>query len=151
MRSVILEEEYYKDPYERFGPPRLSTRTRSILPRLQMRAKITQQEVPIFIPTIEDHLNAYLDQTREEFDTGFVSGAYPKWSIQFFIRFLYLDWAPTREWLMTFKIHERNQTLMTDSFGKFGRKPLILYDGVLQRIVFDKMPWELSIRPELQT
>ena len=26
MSPVLLEEEYYRDPHERFGPPRLSTR-----------------------------------------------------------------------------------------------------------------------------
>lgn len=150
-QPVLLEGEYYRDPYERFGPPRLSTRTGSILPPLQMRAKIVQRKIPIYIPTIEDHLNAYLDQLREETDTGWESGAYPTWNIRCFIRFLFLDWAPTREWLMTFKIHERNQTLMTERLDKFRRKLLILYDPVLQRSVFDKMPWELSIRPEFQT
>ena len=150
-QPVLLEEEYYRDPYERFGPRRLSTRTGCILPRLQCRAKIMQQEIPIFIPTIEDHLNAYLDQLREELDTGFVSGGYPKWQIRNFIRFLYLDWAPTREWLMTCKIRVQNRDLMTERFSKFRRKLLILYDPVLQQNVFDKMPWELSIRPELLT
>ena len=146
---LLEEEEYYRDPYERFGPPRLSTRTRSILPRLQCRAKIIQQDIPIYIPTIEDHLNAYLDQLQEELLKNFVSGAYPKWQIRNFIRFLYLDWAPTREWLMRCKIRERNRDLMTERFSKFRRKLLILYDPILQRSVFDKMPWELSIRPEV--
>lgn len=150
-QPVLLEEEYYRDPYERFGPPRLSTRTGSILPRLQVRAKIMQQEIPIFIPTIEDHLNAFLDQRREELDTGLANPGYPEWQIRNFIRFLYLDWAPTREWLMTFKIRERNRKLMTERLNKYRRKLLILYDQVLERSVFDKMPWELSIRPEFQT
>lgn len=96
MQPVLLEEEYYRNPYERFGPPRLSTRTRPILPRLQVRAKIMKQEIPIFIPTIEDHLNAYLDQLREELDTRLVSGGYPKWQIRNFVRFLYLDWEPDK-------------------------------------------------------
>lgn len=150
MQPVLLEEEYYRDPYERFGPPRLSTRTGAILPRQQVRAKVMQQEIPIFIPTIEDHLNAYLDQRREELDTGVLNEGYPEWQIRNFIRFLYLGWALTREWLMTFKIRERNRKLMTERLNKFRRKLLILYDQVLERNVFDKMPWDLSIRPDLQ-
>ena len=145
---VLLEEEYYRDPYGRFGPPRLSTAEGPLLPRLQVRAKFTRRDLPIFIPTIEEHLNAYLDQRRAEIDTGLLNGGAPEWQIRNFIRYLFLDWAPTRDWLLSSKIRERNRPLMNERLDNWRRKPLILYDNVLKRSVFDKMPWELTIDPE---
>lgn len=145
---VLLEEEYYRDPYERFGPPRLSTRERTPIPNLQFRAKIRRLDVPIFIPTIEEHLNAYLDQQREQTKSGNRNGGSPVGQIENFIRYLYLEWTPTQEWLLNSKIHERNQPLMTELLSRTKRKQLILYDGVLKKSVFDKMPWELTISSE---
>lgn len=103
-------------------------------------------DIPIFIPTIKDHLNAYLDQRRAEIDTGLFSGGLPEWQIQDFIRYLYLDWAPTREWLMVTKPRERNRQLIGIRIDKYRTKLLILWDHVLKGSVFDKMPWELTIR-----
>lgn len=115
------------------------------MPRLQARAKLLQMDLPSFIPTTKDHLNAYLDQRRAEIDTGLFSGGLPEWQIQDFIRYLYLDWAPTREWLMVTKIRERNRELMGIRIDKHGRKLLILRDHVLEESAFDKRPWELTI------
>ena len=145
---VLLEDEYYRDPYQRFGPPRLSKKWRSLLPILQMRAKLLRRDIPIWIPTVEEHLNALLDQRREEIDTRLRTGNDPEWQIRNFIRYLYLDWEPTREWILSTKVRERNRELMVQRLDKFKRKLLILWDPVLQKSVFDKMPWELSIRPE---
>jgi hypothetical protein len=74
---VLLDEEYYRDSYERFGPPRLSSRPRVLLPRLRTRAKFLRINIPIFIPAIEDHLNAQLDQVRAERDSGLKNGGAP--------------------------------------------------------------------------
>lgn len=79
-RRVLLEEEYYRDPYKRFGPPRLSSQPRLLLPRLQTQAKILRINIPIFIPAIEDHLNALLNQARAKTDSGLKDGGIPKWA-----------------------------------------------------------------------
>ena len=147
---VLLEEEYYRDPCERFGPPRLSTRSRSLLRKLQIRAKLMRRDIPIFVPTIEEHLNALLDQRREAIEVGLRNGGDPEWQIKNFIRYLYLDWAPNREWILSTKLRERNQDLMCQRLGKFKRKLLILWDSALKVSVPNKLPWELSGRNEFQ-
>jgi hypothetical protein len=148
---VILEDEYYRDPYQRFGPQRLRYFEESgtaILPFMQIRAKIMRRDIPIFIPTIEEHLNALLDQLREGRETKLSNGGAADWQINNFIRYLFLDWTPTRNWILAEKIRERNRELMTERLDKYQRKLLILWDPVLEKSVFDKMPWKLSIRPE---
>lgn len=60
-----------------------------------------------------------------------------------------LDWIPNRDWIFSKKITERNRELMKQRIGNYRRKLLILYDVVLGKSVHDKMPWELTIRPEL--
>lgn len=146
--SVLLEEEYDRDPYRRFRPPSLSGTSRGLLPSLQVRAKFLRRDIPIFIPTIEEHLNALLDQRREEETTRLDNGNDPATHIWNFIRYLYFDWTPNRDWLLDTKIRERNQGLMTFWLDKFKRTPRLLYDPVLKTLVSGKMPWELSIRPE---
>lgn len=145
MRTVLLEDEYYRDVHSRFGPVRLSKLDEFVMPRLQFRAKFLNMHIPIFVPTIEAHLNAYLDQRREEIDTGRFNGGLPEYQIRNFIRYLFLDWAPNREWILAEKIQERNRELMNIRIDKFQRKLLILRDRVLDKYVFDKMPWELTI------
>jgi hypothetical protein len=149
---VVLEEEYYQDPYQRFGPPLLryyEKRNTPLLPPIQERAKIMRRDIPIFIPTIEDHLNAFLDQTREQRRTKCYNGGVPNWQIKNYIRYLYLDWTPARNWLLSTKIRERNLELMTERLDKYRRKPLLQYDGILNKAI-NIMPWELPIRPEFQ-
>ena len=90
-QPVLLEAEYYRDAYECLGPPRLSTPPGTLLSRLQVRAKIMYQEISIFTPGIEDHLNAYLNQCKKNSDTGIAIDVYAKWQVRNFIRFLYLD------------------------------------------------------------
>lgn len=111
--SVLLEEEYDRDPYRRFRPSSLSGESHNLLPRLQIRAKFLQQNIPIFIPTIEEHLNALLDQLREEKTTRLDNGNDPATHIWNFIRYLYFDWTPNRDWLLDTKILGRNQGLIT--------------------------------------
>lgn len=150
---VLLEEEYYRDPYERFGPEsvaKLLKRGRSILRPPKVRAKAKRQDIPMFVPTIEEHLNALLDQLRKEDETTQHIGNAPQHQIRNFIRYLYLDWTPARDWILSCKIRERNRELMAERIGKYQRKLLILYDNVLKQFVHNKMPWELSIRPELE-
>lgn len=144
--AVLLEEEYYRDQYQRFGPPRRSTHPHFMLPMLQARAKFLRPDISIFIPTIEHHLNALLDQASAERKSGLKTGNAPRTHIWNFVRYLFLDWAPNREWILANKINERNRPLMRSICERFQRKLLILWDPVLKKSVFDKMPWELSIR-----
>lgn len=150
--EVLLEEEYYRDRCERFGPQRLRyfcIPDRPLLPLIQMRAKIMEREIPIFIPTIEEHLNALLDQLREQRETGLFNGNAPQWQVGNFIRYLFLDWTPTRNWLLSSKIRERNLDLMTERLDNYWRKPLISYDAV-NKCISSRMPWESPIRPEFK-
>jgi hypothetical protein len=150
--EVLLEEEYCRDLCERFGPQRLrhfSIPDRPLLPLIQMRAKIMEREIPIFIPTIEEHLNALLDQLREQRETKLFNGNAPQTQVRYFIRYLFLDWAPTRNWLLSSKIRERNLDLMTERLDNYWRKPLISYDAV-NNCISSRMPWESPIRPEFK-
>jgi hypothetical protein len=148
----VLEEEYYQDPYQRFGPKLpgyYEEHNMPLLPPIQARAKIMRRDIPIFIPTIEDHLNALLDQMREQRRTKLYNGGVPSWQIKNYIRYLYLDWSPTRDWLLSTKIRERNVELMTERLDIFLRKPLLSCDLILHETI-SRMPWELPIRPEFQ-
>jgi len=150
--EVLLEEEYYRDPCERFGAQRLRSffkPDRPLLPRLQMRAKIMEREIPIFIPTIEEHLNALLDQAREEQETELWNGNAPQSQVRNLIRYLYLDWTPTRNWLLSSKIRERNLELMTEKLDNYRRKPALSVDKAAM-CTLSQMPWDLPIRPEFQ-
>ena len=149
---VVLEEEYYRDPCQRFGPPLLQyheKRNQPLLLPVQERAKIMRRDIPIFIPTIEDHLNAFLDQSREQRRANCYNGGAPNWQIRNYIRYLYLDWIPARNWLLSTKIREQNLELMTERFGKYRRKPLLQLDRIRNKII-NIMPRELPIRPEFQ-
>ena len=141
---VLVEEEYHRAP---FSPSTISMRPKYPFPPLQYRAKLMRMDLPIFIPTIEDYLNALLDQRRGEIETGLDTGNSPEWRIKNFIRYLFLDWAPMREWIFE-KVQERNRELMGLRIDKFGRKLLILFDPVSGKPVFNKMPWELNYPKE---
>jgi hypothetical protein len=53
-----------------------------------------EREIPIFISTIEEHLNAFLDQLREQWETKLFNGNAPQSQVRNFIRYLFLDWTP---------------------------------------------------------
>jgi hypothetical protein len=82
---VVLDEEYYQDLYQRFGRPLLRyyrKRTTPLLLPIQERAKIMSRGTSIFIPMIEDHLNAFLDQRREQRRTKCYNGGVPDCQIK---------------------------------------------------------------------
>lgn len=152
--SVLLEGEYYRDPCRLFGPPLLQyfeERNLPLLPPIQARAKIRRRDIPIFIPIIEDHLNALLDQRREQIRTNRANGGAPEWQVRNFIRYLFLDWKPARDWILSTKVRERNRELMAERIDKYRRKPLLKIDRPKAELtVISYMPWEQSIRPEFQ-
>lgn len=147
-QMVTFEEEYYRDPLQRFGPTRLShleARSERILlgcPRVRHTSR-----VPMFIPLIEHHVNALLDQDREETATKIQNGNFPHWHIRNFIRYHIWDWPPAGAWLLANKIHDRNYELMKYELDKYVRKPLFTYDPVRgARTIY---PWDVDPQPVL--
>lgn len=144
-QMLTFEEEYYRDPLQRFGPTRLSdleARSQPILPRCP-RVRHTSR-VPMFIPLIEHHINALLDQYRDERATKIQNGNFPGWHVQNFIRYHKWDWPPTSAWLLANKIHDRNYELMKYELDRYVRKPLSTYDPV--RGVRSIYPWDVDPR-----
>ena len=145
--SLLLEEEYYRDPHQRFGPPRASLCPERLLPCLQIRAKFLRPDIPIFIPTIEAHLNALLTQLKLEKETKLKNGNFPGRHITLFIRYLYLDWKPARDWILETKIHACNRDLMQSKIDGYQRgRGVIRKDAALNEWVFRKLPWELGVK-----
>ncbi|KFY39181.1 hypothetical protein V495_06099 [Pseudogymnoascus sp. VKM F-4514 (FW-929)] len=108
-----------------------------------------RRDITIFTPTIEDHLNALLDQRREDIRTGHGNGGAPEWQIRNFIRYLFLDWKPARDWILSTKVRETNRELMAERIDKYQRKPLLKTVRTGTEIkVISFMPWEQHILPE---
>ncbi|KAL8945679.1 MAG: hypothetical protein Q9222_007816 [Ikaeria aurantiellina] len=97
---VLFEEQYYPDPHQRFGPSRASTHQRDLLPVLQIRAKFRSQDIPIYMPSIQDHLNALLSQMGLEDESGLKTGNAPRTHLRNYVRYLFFDWAPQRDWIL---------------------------------------------------
>ncbi|KAL8647013.1 MAG: hypothetical protein Q9226_006611 [Calogaya cf. arnoldii] len=145
--TLLLEEEYYRDPHRRFGPRRASLYPDRALPRLQIRAKLLRPDIPIFIPTIEAHLNALLTQLKLEKETKLRNGNFPGRHITLFIRYLYLDWTPARDWILDSKIHACNRELMRSKIDRYQRgRGVIRRDAELGEWVYGKLPWELGFK-----
>ena len=143
---VLVGEEYYRDLHERFGPPRLSRQATVPVPWPQMQAKLRRKDIPIFIPNLEDHLNALLAQVKMERELGVRTGGTTTQLLTYAVRYPFFDWEPAGSWLLMEKIQSSNRDLMKSIIDRFKRKPLILWDTVLQKSVFNKKPWELSIK-----
>ncbi|KAL8873852.1 MAG: hypothetical protein Q9174_000732 [Haloplaca sp. 1 TL-2023] len=147
--SLLVEEEYYRDPYQRFGPPRASLYPDRLLLLLQIRAKFLQPDIPIFIPTIEAHINALLTQLRLQGETRLANGNCPGRFISLFVRYLYLDWPPARDWILETKIHACNRELLRAKIDKYQRgRGVIRWDTSLGEWVYGKLPWELGRKKE---
>ncbi|CAL8580525.1 hypothetical protein XPA_006246 [Xanthoria parietina] len=145
--TLLLEEEYYRDPHRRFGPARASLYPDHIMPRLQIQARLLRPDIPIFIPTIEAHLNALLAQSRLEKETKLRNGNFPGGHIGLFIRYLYLDWTPARDWILDTKNSICNRELMRSKIARYRRgRGKFLWDAELSEWVVGKLPWELGIK-----
>ncbi|KAL8969068.1 MAG: hypothetical protein Q9183_002169 [Haloplaca sp. 2 TL-2023] len=145
--SLLAEEEYYRDPHQRFGPRRASLYPDQLLPLLQIRAKFLQPDIPIFIPTIEAHINALLTQLRLQRETRLANGNFPGGHISLFVRYLYLDWPPARDWILENKIHACNRELLRAKIDRHQRgRGMILRDASLGEWVYGKLPWELGVK-----
>ncbi|KAL8713109.1 MAG: hypothetical protein Q9220_002630 [cf. Caloplaca sp. 1 TL-2023] len=143
---VLIEEQYYPDPHQRFGPSPASTHQRNLLPVLQIRAKFRNKDIPICIPSIQDHLNALLSQSQMEMKSGRKTGNAPRVRLRNYVRYLFFDWAPQREWILATVVAPEHRAALADFIARYRSKQLILFDPVTKKPVFDKMPWELVIR-----
>ena len=151
-RPVLMEEEYDRDPYHRFVLPTRSRRLESeLLPDLNLRAKSSRQDVPIYIPSIKAHLNALLKQRVAQVVTGRSNGGDPRSQLRDLIRYLVLDWEPTKEWILDTKIEGCLRETMELVFKDFARVPKALWDRELGKSVFGKLPWELTVSKEIKT
>ncbi|KAI4222168.1 MAG: hypothetical protein L6R36_006363 [Xanthoria steineri] len=136
--TLLLEEEYYRDPHGRFGPARASLYPNRIMPRLQIQARLTRPDIPIFIPTIEAHLNALLAQSRLEKETKLPNGNLPSGHNGLFIS-QGLD--PRYR-----NLHLQPGTLR-NKIDKYRRgRGMLLWDVELDEWVAGKLPWELGIK-----
>ena len=139
---ILPEDEYYHDPLERFGPPRLPRPRGFILPPSKSRSVVHRQDIPMFVPTIEAHLKAVADQVRAERKIKDKVGKTSDQQLNDFILYLFLDWEPNREWVLGTKVRERKQQLVHSSIGLFRRKPMTDLDPITKKIL-SRLPWEL--------
>ncbi|KAL8831595.1 MAG: hypothetical protein Q9191_000775 [Dirinaria sp. TL-2023a] len=148
----LMEEEYDRDPYHRFALPTRSRIPESeLLPIPPLRAKSDGQDSCIYIPSIKAHLNALLQQRITELITGIPNGGDPRAQLRDLIRYLVLDWKPTRKWILDTKIEPQLRETMELIFRGFTRKKVALWDKELGKSVFGKMPWELTISREIHS
>ena len=143
----ICEPEYLRDPLRRFGPPVLTSATmpgpREVMP---IQCRVATKHVPIYIPSIQDHLNALLDQCRVEEVTGTCCGLEPQLQIDCLIRYLFIDWPPARDWLLENKIEERNRARMEGLLLRYKRKTVLqLGDGTAEP--YRCLPWDRPMPP----
>ena len=138
---TCLEDEYDRDPYHRFRP-RLQEHDK---PLLGCRARSAECSIPIYVPAIATHLDALLDQRRAERETQTSCGNQPEGHIWNIVRYNYLDYEPTRKWLVETKIAEHNKKDMWRFSAYFRCKRLILWDDVLGKAQFGVLPWELTV------
>ena len=98
----------------------------------------------MYVPSIQDYLNALLDQRREEHNSGTKCGNCPEWHITNFIRYHVWDWPPASPWLLNEKVRSDNRKDMEYILKTFVRKRHVLYDKTLGKPVFNTLPWDLT-------
>lgn len=140
---VLYEEEYHPDPHLRYGPPTPSHPGSD-------RVELPDPKSPFFVPTIQAHLNACLDQLRKYEDDGskgeLVADA--SFNIRNYIRYLFLERPHQREKIMS-KVCDRNKKLMEDRLNRYKRKLCVGIDRQ-SKTLYNVIPWELPI-PEALT
>ena len=99
----------------------------------------------MFVPSIEDHLNALLDQQREETATGEKDGNIPSWHVGDFIRYHVWGWPPASAWLLANKVCDRSHEIAKRALDTYLRKLLCKYDRVLGELRLSVYPWDLTI------
>ncbi|MCJ1409368.1 hypothetical protein MMC19_003448 [Ptychographa xylographoides] len=156
LNAVQLEEEYHRDPSGRFGPTLtkvIHARGHSLTPEPKYHARsLSHQHFPIFIPTVQSHLNSLLDQHRTEEATGLSIGNAACKHLKNYIRYNMFDWPPARDWLMrSGRIEARNAKLMEEWMRKYRRKPAFSWDEAVGDFVFIDNFFEAVLRPDLES
>ena len=143
--QVTFEECYYRDPKQLFGPDRLSVREQSqdaILPPVSRRCKWIQRRIPLYVPSIADHLNALLDQEHVEFTDCTRSGNIPSTQVHRYIRYHCWDWPPATQWLLkSGRIHQRNILRLRHRLENHRRIPRLEKDRASNEFR-SMLPWE---------
>lgn len=152
LNAVQLEEDYHRDPSRRFGPP-LTDSVHSFglspTPGPKHRARsLSHQHIPIFIPTVQSHLNSLLAQCRAEDATGLSIGNGANGHVKNFIRYNLFDWPPARDWLLgSGRIEARNMELIGERIRKYRRKPALSWDKEAGKYVFVNNFFEAVLGP----
>ncbi|MCJ1379616.1 hypothetical protein MMC17_002718 [Xylographa soralifera] len=141
LNSVQLEEDYHRDQSRRFGPnltDSVHAFGLSLTPGPKHRARsVSCQDIPIFIPTVQSHLNSLLDQYRAQAATGLSIGSGTGGLVKDYIRYNLFDWPPARDWLLeSGRIEARNMELMEERIRKYRRKPALSWDKEAGKYVF---------------
>ena len=141
LNPVQLEENYHRDPSRRFIPHLTDSVYAfglSPIPGPQHRAKsLSHQHLPIFIPTLQSHLNSVLDQYRAHTVTGLSIGSGTAAHLKNYIRYNLFDWPPARDWLLgSGRIEARNMELVEERIRKYKRKPALSWEKETGKYVF---------------
>lgn len=140
---TLLEDDYCRHPL--FGPRPASYDTSHPVSTSPSPFAFRTSDVPIFVPCIEAHLNALLDQLSNEKATNTKCGNMPSDHVKTSIRYHVWDWQPTTTWLLASKVHARNLTVMQDIIKRYKRKPTVTIDPDTGSIC-STIPWKLPIK-----
>ncbi|MCJ1317263.1 hypothetical protein MMC15_002586 [Xylographa vitiligo] len=152
---VQLEEDYHRDPSRRFGPHHTDSVYAfglSPTPGSKHRARsLSHQHLPIFIPTLQSHLNSALDQYRAHTGTGLSIGSGTAARLKNYIRYNLFDWPPARDWLLgSGRIEARNMELMVETIRKYRRRPALSWGKETRKYVFVDNFFEAVLGPPME-
>lgn len=139
---TLLEEEYHPDPqYYRYGPSTPSRPGEGVQP-IKCPAK---SDGLYFIPTLQAHLNALLDQIRKYSGDPAKKAMYSeaRWNIWNLARYLFLELPHQREKILN-KVHEQNREPMEERLNAYKRKLNVGVDSTTKKI-YTIIPWERPI------
>ena len=135
--EAALEEEYERDPHDRFGPHTFAgldaqsreeeeeylngahedlddtsediDRGHLVLSREPARSP--DNKIPIFVPSTAPHINALLYHLEDNLGVNHTYGRGPLDFLERYVRDLYLDRPPTKEWFLR-RVEEGNRECM---------------------------------------
>ena len=170
--EACLEEEYMRDPHDRFGPITWeSAKVESLewaadqaaddkmvkdpehcLTLYDVRARSSGNTTPILVPSVAAHLNALCTRARTgAINVGSADGRGTDSHLYKSVGELYLDWKPTTRWFLDNKIAEENRKTMNEYIGSYQRdRDSCLKDDILHTFEPGKVHWELTVPPEGQ-
>ncbi|MCJ1328495.1 hypothetical protein MMC10_005172 [Thelotrema lepadinum] len=159
LQGAALEEDYDRDPHQRFFPEtfaKLDAEYHALLeedpdefplvlgPDL---ARSPDNKIPIFIPSIAAHVNALCHHAQNGSGVNYTYGRGPGDFLIYYVKDLYLDWPPTREWFLKEKMEEENRHYMRDLIEGWHRRPDSIFDEE-GKYLFEQLEWEIPIPEE---